>query len=94
MKRIQIISVSFVQHDGQPDQVHGAAQPLSAKLGKIKENSDPGPSQKQELKTRQTLTKLHGQSSNWRLKTKAPKKLGQITNPKQNENKSHAPSHL
>ena len=40
MKRIQIISVSFVQHDGQPDQVHGAAQPLSAKLGKIKENSE------------------------------------------------------
>ena len=56
--------VFLFQHDGQPDQVHGAAQPLSAKLGKIKENSDPGPSQKQELKTRQTLTKLHGQSSN------------------------------
>ena len=40
MKRIQIISVSFVQHDGQPDQVHGAAQPLSAKLGNIEENSE------------------------------------------------------
>ena len=77
MKRIQIISVSFVQHDGQPDQVHGAAQSFSAKLGNIKENSDPGPSQKQELKTRQTLTTLQGQSSNWRLKTEFELRLPQ-----------------
>ena len=30
-----IHSLFYVQHDGKPDQVHGAAQSFSAKLGQL-----------------------------------------------------------
>ena len=74
----------FVQHDGKPDQVHGAAQSSSAKLGKS-ERKLGSPSQNQELKIRRMLTKLKTPQvvNLQRLKTGvgASTKLGQITNP-------------
>ena len=73
----------FLQHDGEPDQVHGATQPLSAKLGKIKENP--------EVPLEDSADPHKIRRPNWRLKTKAPTKLGQITKPEaslQNE-KNH-----
>ena len=36
---MSIHSLFYVQHDGKPDQVHGAAQSFSAKLGQLEEGN-------------------------------------------------------